>query len=397
MGVQKNSKNRLFIVKKRILFTILWNSLCLYKMETNKKKRGQIVKVGIVTITNGENYGNRLQNYAVQEALKDVGFQPETIHKITNVFDAENSKYLWKLRVKRFLHYHLTQEERRRLNFYRFTHTYITKSKFVIDQTVPMELDKEYSYFIAGSDQVWNPFLEYCTAENFLTFTKRQKKIAFSPSIAVNQIPKEREEEFLNWISDFRLLSVREKQGAELIWNLCGRRAEVLADPTLYISAKQWRKMEKKVKVKQNGYILAYFLGSCADEYRKYIEKLASTHNLIVFWLQTPEHFAIAPDEFLYLVDHAACICTDSFHGTIFSVLFHRPFLVFKRKENFADMSSRIDDLLALFQMEGRTINTIKENQIFKLNFKKTDSIIIQERERMKKFLLKIREGESNA
>ena len=138
MGVQKNSKNRLFIVKKRILFTILWNSLCLYKMETNKKKRGQIVKVGIVTITNGENYGNRLQNYAVQEALKDVGFQPETIHKITNVFDAENSKYLWKLRVKRFLHYHLTQEERRRLNFYRFTHTYITKSKFVIDQTVPM-------------------------------------------------------------------------------------------------------------------------------------------------------------------------------------------------------------------------------------------------------------------
>lgn len=366
-------------------------------METNKKKRGQIVKVGIVTITNGENYGNRLQNYAVQEALKDVGFQPETIHKITNVFDAENSKYLWKLRVKRFLHYHLTQEERRRLSFYRFTHTYITKSKFVIDQTVPMELDKEYSYFIAGSDQVWNPFLEYCTAENFLTFTKRQKKIAFSPSIAVNQIPKEREEEFRNWISDFRLLSVREKQGAELIWNLCGRRAEVLADPTLYISAKQWRKMEKKVKVKQNGYILAYFLGSCADEYRKYIEKLASTHNLIVFWLQTPEHFAIAPDEFLYLVDHAACICTDSFHGTIFSVLFHRPFLVFKRKENFADMSSRIDDLLALFQMKERTINTIKENQIFKLNFKKTDSIIIQERERMKKFLLKIREGESNA
>ena len=60
-------------------------------------------------------------------------------------------------------------------------------------------------------------------------------------------------------------------------------------------------------------------------------------------------------------------------------------------------MSYRIDDLLALFQMEERTINAIKENQIFKLNFKKTDLIIIQERERMKKFLLKIREGESNA
>ncbi len=366
-------------------------------METNQQKRGETVKAGIVTITNGENYGNRLQNYAVQEALKDVGFQPETIHKITNVFNTENPRYLRKLRLKRFLHYHLTQEERRRLNFYRFTHKYITRSRFVIDQTVPPELDKEYQYFIAGSDQVWNPFLEYCTAANFLIFTKRQKKIAFSPSIAVDQIPKEREEEFRNWISDFRLLSVREKQGAELIWKLCKRKAEVLGDPTLYVPAQQWRNIQKKVRVKKNGYVLAYFLGNCTKEYKQYIESLADTRSVTVFWLQTPEHFAIAPDEFLYLVDHAACICTDSFHGTIFSIIFHRPFLVFKRKENFADMSSRMDDLLALFQMEGRIANQIKENQIFKIDFKKTDQIIIQERERMKKFLLKIREGEKDA
>lgn len=366
-------------------------------MEAGQRERGNSLKVGIVTITNGENYGNRLQNYAVQEALKDVGFLPETIHKTTNVFDAENPRYLRKLRIKRLLHYHLTKEESRRLNFYRFTHRYIRRSRFVIDQTVPPELDGEYRYFIAGSDQVWNPFLEYCTGENFLTFTKHEKKIAFSPSIAVSQIPPEREKEFGEWISDFRLLSVRESQGAELIRRLCGRQAEVLGDPTLYVPAHQWRRLEKKVRVEENRYVLAYFLGSCAEEYRRRIEAVARGRGLTVFWLQTPEHFSIAPDEFLYLIDHAACVCTDSFHGTVFSIMFHRPFLAFARRENFADMSSRMDDLLTLFHMEMRTADRITDDQIFEVDFKDTDRIIARERERIRRFLLKIREGEKDA
>lgn len=355
------------------------------------------MKAGIITITNGENYGNRLQNYAVQEALKDIGLLPETIHKVTNVFDAENPRYLWKLRIKRLLHYHLTKEERRRLNFYRFTRRYIKRSRFVIDRTVPAELDGEYGYFVAGSDQVWNPFLEYCTEENFLTFTAHEKKIAFSPSIAVDQIPKEKEDKFAEWISDFRLLSVRERQGAELIRRLCGRNAEVLGDPTLYVPAGQWRKMERNVKIKAGSYILAYFLGNCTEEYRRRIEALAEGRKLTVFWLQSPEHYSAAPDEFLYLIDHAACVCTDSFHGTVFSLIFHRPFLVFRRKEDFADMSCRLDDLLSLFHMETRTADRVTEERIFDMDFGDTDLIIARERERIRNFLRKIREGENDA
>lgn len=355
------------------------------------------MKAGIITITTGENYGNRLQNYAVQEALKSVGLEPETIHKTTNVFDAEKPEYLRKYRLKKLLHYHFDKKEQRILSFHRFTRKYIVRSRFVIDKDIPTGLDSEYQVFIAGSDQVWNPFFEYCTEENFLTFTTHNKKIAFAPSIAVDQIPEEKKAEFKRWISDFRLLSVRETRGACLIKDLCGRNAEVLGDPTLYLTAQQWRNIEKKVPVKTGKYILTYFLGKCEGKYRRQIQELAQIYQLEIYELQTPEHYAIAPDEFLYLIDHAACICTDSFHGTVFSLIFHRPFVVYKRDENFVDMSSRMDDLLTLFHMEDRTADKIEESRAFQMDFSKVDSIIDEMREKTKNYLLKISKGEKNA
>lgn len=355
------------------------------------------MKVGIITITNGENYGNRLQNYAVQEALKDAGYQPETIHKTTNVFDTENPHFLWKIRLKKLLHYHSSESEKRILNFYRFTHKYIKRSRFIIDKNVPEGLEEEYTYFIAGSDQVWNPFFEYCTCENFLTFTAQDKKIAFSPSIAVESIPENKKENFKNWISDFRLLSIREQQGAKLIKELCGREAEVLGDPTLYVPAEKWRSIEKKVGVRKDGYILTYFLGNCPEEYARQIRQIARDRNLDIFELQTPEHFDIAPDEFLYLIDHAVCVCTDSFHGTIFSIIFHRPFLVFRRKENFVNMNSRIQDLLSMFHMEERISDQISAKQVFDIDFTESDSIILQTQEKIRNFLQKIDERKEDA
>lgn len=355
------------------------------------------MKVGIITITNGENYGNRLQNYAVQEALKSVGLEPETIHKVTNVFNTEAPKNLYKYRLKKILHYHSTKEEQRILNFYRFTHKYICRSRFIIDGNVPDNLDKAYHFFIAGSDQVWNPYFDYCTEANFLTFTTHDKKIAFSPSIAVDQIPEDKRANFKKWISDFRLLSVREAQGASLIYNLCGRRPEVLGDPTLYLTAQQWRQIQKKVPVKKDTYILTYFLGKYTEKNKRQICELAHTYQLDIFELQTPEHYSIAPDEFLYLIENAACICTDSYHGTIFSIIFHRPFVVYRREDDFVDMSSRMRDLLSEFQMETRYADQIEVDKLFQIDFSEADSVIRKLKGKMKNYLLKICKGEENA
>lgn len=348
------------------------------------------MKAGIVTITNGYNYGNRLQNYAVQEALESVGIQAETIWKTTNVFDMEAPRYIHKLYIKRFLHYHLTKEEDRILNFHRFNKTYIKKSRYMIDEKVPAELEASYDYFIAGSDQVWNPYLEYCTEANFLTFTSSEKKIAISPSIAIDRMPEEKKREFAKWIKDFRLLSVREEKGAELIYQLNGRNAEVLCDPTLYLTAEQWRKIEKKPKIKDEKYILTYFLGNCDDAYQRRISALARKYELKIFELQSDENFGIAPDEFLYLIDHASCMCTDSFHGTVFSLIFHTPFMVFERRDNFKTMNSRLSTLLKMFDCSYRKQEYLDEKNIFRMNFKGVDERMRQEQNKFKEFLNRI-------
>lgn len=352
------------------------------------------MKAGIVTITNGVNYGNRLQNYAVQEALGDMGIYAETIWKTTNVFDIENPGYVRKLRLKKLLHYHLTSEEARRLNFHDFNKKYIRRSLYTIDQNVPEKLDAAYDCFIAGSDQVWNPFLDYCTEANFLTFTSPDKKVAFSPSIAVQEIPDDRKGDFRKWIGDFRLLSVREKSGQELIWELCGRKAEVLGDPTFCLTAERWRKIEKKPANIPKAYILVYFLGTCIPEYRKAVEQYAKTLKKEAFWLQEEPYYSLAPDEFLYLIDHAACVCTDSFHGTVFSLLFHTPFIVFGRRENFKDMSSRLDTLLELFAMGYRKYERLSEGELLTVDFSSVDEVFERERTKIREFLARINEGD---
>lgn len=350
------------------------------------------MKAGIVTITNGYNYGNRLQNYAVQEALESRKIQAETIWKTTNVFDTEAPAYIRKLYIKRFLHYHLTKEENRILNFHRFNKTYIKRSSYMIDEQIPEGLDSAYDYFIAGSDQVWNLYLEYCTAANFLSFTEREKKVALSPSIAIEQIPEKDKENFAKWLKDFRLLSVREEKGAELIRELTGRNVEVLCDPTMYLSAEKWRNVEKepKSRLKNSPYILTYFLGDCEASYKIWIENLAEKNHMKIFELQNEENFGIAPDEFLYLIDHAACVCTDSFHGTVFSLIFHTPFVVFERRDNFKTMSSRLSTLLTLFNCLERTPEGVEEQDVFQVNFDYTDMVLEQERKRFKNFLDRI-------
>lgn len=349
-----------------------------------------MLKAGIVTITNGVNYGNRLQNYAVQEALKSVGFQVETIWKTTNVFDIEDPRYVRKLKLKRFLHYHLTKEESRRLNFHRFNKKYIRRSSWKICENVPEKLGDAYDYFIAGGDQVWNPYLTYCTEANFLTFAEKEKRIAFSPSIAVTDIPSDKRECFRKWLSEFSMLSIRETEGRDLIQKLCGRKAEVLGDPTLFLEVDQWRKIEKKVKLPSKKYLLVYFLGNYTAEYKEKITRLARKRNLEIFMLQSEEHYSIAPDEFLYLIDHAECICTDSFHGTIFSILFQKPFLVFQREEQFADMSSRLRTLLKMFSLEKQNDKQVRDNEEFFCDFSKTEEILKKEREKIRIYLSKI-------
>lgn len=244
-----------------------------------RRINGKYMKVGIVTINGNENYGNVLQNYAVQEVLKEVGAEAETIlnrtqyghctdsgEKINKLTPSYIKKYVtsqlnYKYNIKnsnqgllkavRFYRAHKDEiekvKEKRREKFIAFKDEYIGHAEEVLDinkKWTSQQVDK-YSYFVSGSDQVWNPIYPSTSSINFLQFAPKEKRITISPSFGINKIPKELQDDYGKWIASIPYLSVREEQGAKIIKELSGKRAKVLCDPTMAVPQNKWIEIEK--------------------------------------------------------------------------------------------------------------------------------------------------------
>lgn len=329
------------------------------------------MKIAILTITDGQNYGNRLQNYAMQKLLESFGNEVETIQRRTSrdVVGVQkiiiDTKYL----IKRVIHYPTNHYGRiRRNKFKKFNQKYINFSRFVLQNNVaPEEICQSYDCFVVGSDQVWNTRFDIVREDlynHLAMFAPEQKKIAFAASFGTNKIEPGYEEIFLRALNDFRSIGVREKSGVQIVSELCqGKEAQVVLDPTMMISVDQWRLIERKPNYVKGKYIVSYFLGGRGEKITKYIQKIASSYNADVvnleaeflqdIQIENPAMFVSSPDEFVWLMDHAECILTDSFHATVFAILFHRPFCTFERvaAEKGNDMGSRIKTLLEMFHL----------------------------------------------
>lgn len=236
--------------------------------------------------------------------------------------------------------------------------------KSFCDRYIPIRYDvdftrvaDEYDYFVTGSDQVWNPY--FADLEKlFIKFAPGGKRISYAASISCPEIPQDKLQMFIDGVNGMKEISVREQAGAELIEKLTGRKAEVVADPTMLLAAEKWREIARKPSwLKGDEEILTtYFLGKRPDEI---ISRLADAQGLKVVNIldeRVFEHYAVAPEEWLWLIDHAKLMYTDSFHGTVFSILFRRPFVVTERIGDGCvnKMTSRIDTLLGKFGLEAR-------------------------------------------
>ena len=290
-------------------------------------------KIGIVTIESF-NLGNRLQNYALQEILKNMGFQVETIRRSS---EEENI-------LKRIMQEVL---QTKRAKFRAFDKL-INKSKwFATKDEAPKEMCNEYDYFIAGSDQVWNPYYDFVGKTNFLEFAKHEQKIAYAASFGVSELPEEAKKRYKDWLDDFKNIAVRENAGADIIEDLINKDVSVVLDPTLMLNAENWRSLEKKPKnVPKTKYILVYSVEGMSENMKEVIEEKKKTYEVVDIRqkLKNGHEWAVGPAEFLYLVDHASELYTDSFHGTVFSILFHTKFRIFER--DGINMNSRIETLL---------------------------------------------------
>lgn len=347
-------------------------------------------KIGIITISGNYNYGNRLQNYAMQEAYKKLGFEVETIWNTI----AQNPEYKIPLFVKfkniikplfGKINYDKIRIERTQ-NFVNFTNSYINNSSYIINNDNDNNtLNDMYDYFSVGSDQVWNYTFNIMSQIEFLNFADRDKTIAYAPSFGISMIPKIMEDTYISGLNHIKHLSVREDAGAKIIKNLTGRDAKVVLDPTMLLFKEDYEKIEKKPKADlSQKYILLYFLGNINEKRKKEIEHLSQKYNLDVINITdiSDKCHTAGPDEFLYLFHHAELVLTDSFHACVFSVIYNKSFYVYDRDQVMSNMNSRLETFLGLLNLQNRKIHSLSDiDNPFEKNYDEANIIIADKRE----------------
>ncbi len=226
-------------------------------------------------------------------------------------------------------------------------------------------------YCIAGSDQIWNGSKVYLNPIYFLSFAPRRKRIALAPSFGGSTIRNYNLISYKNYISKFKKLSAREKSGIELISDLCGKDARWILDPVLLLSSEDWTKLEKPdIKQIPNEYVFAFFLNEPNEKAEMYLKNcsvmgkpvftIGYESNLINIGI--PINVAEGgPEVFLYLIRNATQICTDSFHATVFSMIFHKSFYTFERCYINANQSTRLTDFLTDVDLLDRYESTSYE------------------------------------
>ena len=223
-----------------------------------------------------------------------------------------------------------------------------------------------YDVYLSGSDQIWNPsiFPDRRFDPVFFSAFTEGRKIAYAPSFGVPRIPEGMEEELRGYLAGFSHIAVRETQGRRIVEEITGRDVPVVLDPTLLLRREDWSGLARDPGI-SGDYILCYCI-SRPEALTPYIETLARETGLPVVQLCGIRRPVIrgaklvldaGPAEFLGLFRGASYVCTNSFHGTVFSVQFGKPFFTAAApSERKAPELSRTYSLLSRLGLEGRII-----------------------------------------
>lgn len=316
-------------------------------------------KVAILTLGGRYNYGNRLQNYASDRVWRKAGFDP------TSLFLSERPNAVRRIKssVRKLLGREIPSPEAgitdaRFEAFDRFNDHMVMATLSDID----CKLAEDYQFFSVGSDQVWNPYLiAYNEDWFFLEFAKPDQRIALAPSIGLDVLSPKHSKVIRRGLSNFKRVSIRESRGAELIKECAGIDAEVVCDPTLTLSAAEWRAVADGRCTPAEPYVFTYLLGGVSSEASGVLDKVTDHGRIPVIPLsdrQKPEEPDAGPAEFIDLIDHASHVVTDSFHAAVFSSILQTP-LTITHREGGASMFSRLEQLSVMLGIEEKVCGSL--------------------------------------
>lgn len=328
-------------------------------------------KIGIVTLFGNYNYGNRLQNYAVQEIVKDYGYMTETL-----VFSLDRKREFYRKCKRSLLRLKSSPEIKRYDTFSAFNKQMIpTRYIYAKNGVVKEEIRDQYSLFVVGSDQVWNPEIRQKERDIFfLSFANQNQRICISPSMGVSHIDECYYDIYQKGLRGFNYLCCREEEGKKEIERVSGKKCVRLIDPTMVLDSNQWRNFAKSMQLNiDKKYIICFFLGAFNKKLKSKIEQYAKSKGLTLFEVSSKEDalYSIDPRQLISLLDNAEMVFTDSFHMAAFSINLNKPFWVFDRcaDELNSRTGSRIQTLVSLFGLSDRYVRNYDFDLEKKCNF----------------------------
>ena len=228
------------------------------------------------------------------------------------------------------------------------------------------ELNRDYDAFVCGSDQIWSVFLKIFHPYYYLDFVEKGK-ISYAPSLGTDRIPEEIKAKLPELLSCFSAISVRERVSAEQLSALCGKEVEWVCDPTLLFERSFWGRFPDQSPVLKPGYLLCYFLEN-NSWYFELAKSFAKKLNLKIKLISNKWEFlrneniirdAVGPKEFVSLFQNADYVLTDSYHGSIYSLIFEKDFYYIKRftDDDPNSQNIRIESLFSRLDIMDRVLS----------------------------------------
>ena len=355
------------------------------------------MKACIVTFQSAYNYGAILQAYALQQHINNnfcdavvLNYNPSYMKPSYGMPNFDDFKKNPLGSTIKFIQYYLYEGKRNKIEDFR---KYIRLTESYDENTIKDASDIADIY-IAGSDQIWNYQIIGNDGTFFLDFVKDNKKTcSYAASFGVNMIPNEKIEFYKEKLKRINYLSVREEIGCQIIDQLINRKSCTVLDPVMLLRKSEWERLCIKNEFKKP-YILVYKITK-ADQLINFAIRLAKLTGFDIVYVPNDIKsgfigktlFNIGPEDWLSLIKNANYVVTNSFHGAVFSILFHKKFFV-EASPNVNSSTSRLDDLLETFNLEHLKIEKFNSSLLNgKINISNIDDVLETERNISAEFL----------
>lgn len=348
-------------------------------------------KALIITFTDSDNYGAFWQAYALQKKCNE--FCETKLIDYKRMKPKTKSKSLLKRSyiVLRKTLYNLIINKKKYNKFLEDKEKYLEVTQQQYNKDNIKDIEQENTFFITGSDQVWNPRNNKNDYSFLLDFVNDpDKRNSYAASFGGNNIPEKNREKYKEILNTFNNISVRETQGQKIIKDLIGKDVPVVLDPTLLLNKSDWGKSIDYKSENKEKYILIYSL-SHSEKILEHAKILSKKTGLKIKYIKTSLRkgigaeniYSAGPEDFIKLFIGAEYVLTNSFHGTAFSINFNKNFFV--ELDTVAKVSSRITNILKALNLDNRIINEKTQKEILepinyeyankKLNELRKDSI----------------------